>query len=255
MKITTRIKYGFGLLMVLLLALAMVEIIAIRRMESINENLARVSQATARDAVQLMRDGYLIEQSARRAIVLGDKDAAAQLKEYQDSFEASLQTIRQQPQTEQQEIEVRRLTRFWEEFARDLAGEIGQTWPRGPAEFPDSLRESLERLQTQMTTVYQTAVRTAETSAEKSRQTARFFELFTWCASALALLAGALASFLIVRSISIPLRHLTEGTRAMVEGKSFYRLDASRDDELSQLAKDFNTVSQRLRGPDKGGKE
>jgi signal transduction histidine kinase len=39
---------------------------------------------------------------------------------------------------------------------------------------------------------------------------------------------------------------LTEGTRAIAEGKFFYRLDTTRDDEFSQLAKDFNTMTRRL---------
>jgi len=53
-------------------------------------------------------------------------------------------------------------------------------------------------------------------------------------------------SLLIVRSISKPLAHLTEGTRAIIEGKYFYRLDTSRKDEFAQLAKDFNTMIRRL---------
>ena len=55
-----------------------------------------------------------------------------------------------------------------------------------------------------------------------------------------------MVSFLIYRSISIPLVHLTAGTRAIAEGKFYYRLDTSRNDEFAQLAKDFNTMTHRL---------
>jgi methyl-accepting chemotaxis protein len=51
---------------------------------------------------------------------------------------------------------------------------------------------------------------------------------------------------LIFRSISKPLANLTEGTRALAEGKLSYRLDTSGKDELSQLAKDFNSLTHRL---------
>jgi len=53
-------------------------------------------------------------------------------------------------------------------------------------------------------------------------------------------------SFVIVQSISSPLRQLTQGTRAIAQGKFFYRLDTSHNDEFAQLAKDFNTMSERL---------
>ena len=43
-----------------------------------------------------------------------------------------------------------------------------------------------------------------------------------------------------------PLANLTEGTRAIAEGKFYYRLDTSRNDEFSQLARDFNTMTRRL---------
>jgi two-component system sensor histidine kinase GlrK len=65
-------------------------------------------------------------------------------------------------------------------------------------------------------------------------------------AAALALILSCLVSFAMIRSISEPLHNLTQGTRAISEGKFFYRLDTSRNDEFSQLAKDFNSMTRRL---------
>ena len=59
-------------------------------------------------------------------------------------------------------------------------------------------------------------------------------------------MVGAFVSLLIVRSISIPLRQLTEGTRAIAAGKFYYRLDTSGKDEFAQVARDFNTMTERL---------
>jgi len=44
---------------------------------------------------------------------------------------------------------------------------------------------------------------------------------------------------------------LTEGTRAVAEGKFFYQLDSSGRDELAQLAADFNIMTRRLSELDK----
>jgi signal transduction histidine kinase len=67
-----------------------------------------------------------------------------------------------------------------------------------------------------------------------------------WCATLFVFAVSVLVSLLIVRSISKPLAHLTEGTRAIADGKFFYRLDTTRNDEFSQLARDFNKMTLRL---------
>jgi signal transduction histidine kinase len=70
--------------------------------------------------------------------------------------------------------------------------------------------------------------------------------LVLWFATFFALAISVLVSLLIVRSISKPLAHLTEGTRAIADGKFFYRLDTTRNDEFAQLAHDFNKMTLRL---------
>jgi methyl-accepting chemotaxis protein len=51
---------------------------------------------------------------------------------------------------------------------------------------------------------------------------------------------------LIVRSAR-PASSLAQGTRAMASGGPYYRLDTSRNDEIAQIAKDFNTIAERLK--------
>jgi signal transduction histidine kinase len=82
---------------------------------------------------------------------------------------------------------------------------------------------------------------------ENSRKTGDTAALVLWCVTFAVLAISILVSSLIYRSISKPLSNLTEGTRAIAEGKFFYRLDASRKDEFSQLARDFNTMTQKLK--------
>ena len=85
-----------------------------------------------------------------------------------------------------------------------------------------------------------------DAKVEASRKTGQTAVLVLWCATVIALAVSVLVSMLIIRSISKPLGHLTEGTRAIADGKFFYRLDTSRNDEFSQLAEDFNKMTSRL---------
>jgi len=94
--------------------------------------------------------------------------------------------------------------------------------------------------------VYHVTLRVMSSKVEASRKTGATAVLVLWIATFVALAISVLVSLLIVRSISKPLAHLTEGTRAIADGKFFYRLDTTRNDEFAQLARDFNTMTLRL---------
>src|SRR5439155_8668598 len=49
-----------------------------------------------------------------------------------------------------------------------------------------------------------------------------------------------------VQSINVPLRRLTRGTRAIAKGEFWHRLPAHGRDEFSELARDFNVMTQKL---------
>ena len=110
----------------------------------------------------------------------------------------------------------------------------------------ERLQNDLEQLRAQTFSVYKAGVRSMSSKVEKSRKTGDTAALVQYCATLVALAISILVSYLIFRSISKPLAHLTEGTRAIAEGKFFYRLDATRNDEFSQLARDFNAMTLRL---------
>src|SRR5205814_10183710 len=68
----------------------------------------------------------------------------------------------------------------------------------------------------------------------------------SWGAAIGALILGLLLSAQIIRSIVGPLGRLTEGTREVSAGRFAYRLDATGGDELAQVARDFNSMTERL---------
>jgi len=65
--------------------------------------------------------------------------------------------------------------------------------------------------------------------------------------SALAaiLLAGILAA-IFARPMLLPILELTRGTRALTGGKYFQRINVESQDEIGDLARDFNTLAQTL---------
>ena len=68
----------------------------------------------------------------------------------------------------------------------------------------------------------------------------------SWLAAVGALLLSILLSALLARSILEPLARLAEGTREVSAGRFGHRLDAAGNDELAQVAREFNSMTERL---------
>jgi len=246
MRIATKIILGYAVLIALMATVLVYQVLSIHRMQSINWNLSGISFSAARTSIQMMRDRDLIEEYTRKSILLGDPDYLEKLHEFQEEFATSLRDLRALGRSEKEQIEINRLEQFWNEFTQALSGEQETIRDGALQDLPVLLVEHLDRLRAQVQTVHQVTLRAIDDQVGKSADTGAKSEWISWSAAAIALVVSTLVSFLIVRSISEPLQHLTEGTRAIAEGKFFYRLDTTRNDEFAHLAKDFNTMSSRL---------
>jgi two-component system sensor histidine kinase GlrK len=245
MKITTRIIFGYGLFITILLAMAIYQVITIKRMQSINETLQESNFRNALTCLEAIKDRDLIEEYTRKSFELADPDYLGKLKEFHRDYETRLIQLGNSAVSAEERTEIVRLGRFWNSFAVNLR-QLQQSMPGAGTVLPQKLQDDLDRLRTQTRSVYESTLRSMSAEVEKSRKTSDAAALIMGCSVFFALSISILVSFFIYRSISIPLTHLTEGTRAIAEGKFYYRLDTSRKDEFSQLARDFNTMTRQL---------
>jgi methyl-accepting chemotaxis protein len=262
MKIAKRIAVGYVVLILLPAVLLFVQVIALRRLQAVNQSNTGENLRPALAAVGLVRDRDEVEEQVRRYFDQGNPAAKDELKESMQSFESSLQQILEHHGTEREQAEANRLVQFWKEFNEVLSKkEPPAPVPRkASAEgFPADLVEQLDRLRAQSLTVFDVGMQEMKKQAGDARRSSARAEPVSWWIGGAALVIGVFLALLTVRSISIPLRNLTEGARGIAEGKSFYRLDTSREDELGQIAKDINTLAEKLRGKtgiaDEGGGE
>jgi signal transduction histidine kinase len=246
MKITTRIIAGYGLLIALLIGLVIYQILTIKGMQSISRALSGISFQNANACLEALRDGDLVEEYTRKSIAtLADPDYLKKLQESQNAYESRLREIKSYAKSDEEIAEVKRLSQLWDAYMTEQ-GQLLQNPSSSESALPESLQNNLDQLRAQTLSVYQLALRSMSSIVEKSRKAGETAAVVLYCATLIALAISILVSFLIYRSISKPLAHLTEGTRAIAEGKFFYRLDTSRNDEFSQLARDFNTMTLRL---------
>ena len=247
MKIAKRLTYGFGFLIGALVVLAIFHVFSIRLVQSFNEDLSQISFRAGIASLRLMRARDRIEERAVKAFADGGRANLTGLRTNMDEFEASLQEIQSIGGLEKEQGEIARLSRFWREFSQDLQIQQQQLAPEALANFPAILTEHLERLDTQIYTVYELILQAIRSEIDQSAISARRAALIASFGAASIVVLGVAATPLVIRSIWVPLSALAAGTRAMADGRSFYRLDTSRDDELAQIAKDFNTLIDKMR--------
>ena len=245
MKITTRISLGYGLFLAILLGLAAYQVYAIKRMQSINRTIAEMDFQNSLACLEAMRNLDLVEEYARKSFALGDADYFNLLREYRQDFTDDLRNLKNRAKDGGAKDEIDRLARQWDALGARLAA-LENRFVSGSGELPENARQDFELLGAQLRSVYQVNLGSMSLRVENASRTGETAALVLAFTTLAAVAIGGLVSFFIYRSISKPLAHLTEGTRAIAEGKFFYRLDTSRRDEFSQLARDFNAMTRRL---------
>ncbi|PPK66751.1 methyl-accepting chemotaxis protein [Actinokineospora auranticolor] len=102
----------------------------------------------------------------------------------------------------------------------------------------NKIAEQIDRLVTDVHGESAAAAAEAESRADSGTLT-------TVVLAGVAVLLGALLTLLLVRSITRPLRDLRSGLTAITGGDLTQRVDASRGDELGQVAASFNELAER----------
>ncbi len=255
MRVSTKILYGFGILTALLAALVVFQVLMINRMQKIVQGLSGVNFLVASSALQLYGSMTQIEGYARKAFELGDPDYEREFQDLREQVDREIALLGEQAKSEREIAEIRRLDAYWHRFVGDFEEQKRALPPRTLADFPKPLFEALQQLQIQTYNVYTVSSDVIRSETERSLRTGQDVKTLSATAAAIALVLSLLVGFLIVQSISVPLKHLAQGTRAIAQGRFYYRLDTSHDDEFSQVARDFNTMSERLKELDQMKKD
>ena len=248
MKVAKRVATGYAAFMLMTLGLVSYQAYAFRNLQTVNRENAGDNLNAVLTAIQLIRDIDALEGCETRYFSNRDPDHLNQLESARGTFESELNQVRGFAGNERKNAETQRLTRFWTDYL--AVAKTAQQAPQSavPGALPQEVADQVERLRAQAFTVYEVSKAVVTVGAETARKTGERIQYMVWLIAGATLAVGAFMSIVIVRSISIPLRALAQGTRAISEGKNFYRLDTSRSDEFSQIAKDFNDLTKHIPG-------
>ena len=250
MKIASKISSGFGVLIALIVTVLAYQISLFYQMQAINRDLSTIDFHSSILSLQLLRDLDQVEEFTRKFFVTGgDPDYASQTLQMRGAFSDRLKELAALPLSPGEKEGIARVTGIWSRFSAASADAQSKYRALSPEDAEMALGNQIDllsRLRVEVQSAILAAQRTIESRVQQSSVAARRAEKISWLASGLALVLSLGVCFWIIRSISGPLRDLTAGTRAVAEGKFFYQLDSSRNDELAQLAGDFNVMTRRL---------
>lgn len=248
MKVSTKLAGAFALHVGLLAVLLAYHVRTIRHTVTTARGLAETSSRIHGTSTKQLGRIEQLEENVAKYWVTRDEGYIAKLGQLQEDHTAELRQLAALPIADSERDAVAELITEWEEFVASAA-----RLPDAMAGPPEAARDSVAGLQGRLDRVRFRTQRVGEASQgvmaerlESSALAAREAERLSLFAATAALLSSMVISVLIVRSISQPLRRLTDGTRAVAAGRFDYRLHTGRDDEFAQLARDFNIMTERL---------
>ena len=247
MRVSTRIISGFGVLMVLAVVALIYHFHVIRQLQSVNHGLSAVNLEATRAAVRLQSDVSAIDEFSKKYFQVDPDHYRADLEESWSELEKDLSSLQHLPVSEKERTDVKHVADAWLEYRRQWSIQLEQQDPEDRTEyFPLDLDTRLKLLMERSINLERTIKTAVDARVGEADATGVLAQRLSWAAGAVAIVIGGLISILLVRAINQPLRQLTQGTRAISQGDFSHRIPAGGRDEFAELARDFNTMSQRL---------
>jgi signal transduction histidine kinase len=247
MKIATKIALGYAVLITILLWALGYQLTVIGGTARRSEDLAAINFRAGLLALQLIRNIDQIEEFTLKYFVTGDADYGEHLVATREAFSGTLDEISQLRLSFAEQQQIERLEETWGVLLE--SARLRPSGDRIEQPSPEEANQELTRigdLRSQTLGFLQATRDAAQSQVTASTLASRRAQRVSLVAAISALLASLIVSFSIVRSISKPLKRLTEATRAVAAGDFSYKLAAEGEDELAQLAYDFNSMTRKL---------
>lgn len=249
MKIVTKVALGYGVLITLLLAVLVYQLAVISRTAQRSEDLSAISFRAGVLALQLLRDLDQIEEFTQKFFVTADPDYGEQVAAMREAFSQTLQELRPLRLSPGEAQGFERLEGNWKQFQEAASRHEPVAGSRNAQQLQAALTDELAQLggvRLQALGFLQATREAIESQVAESARASRRAQRVSSAAAIAALLVSLAVSFWILRSISRPLGRLTEATQAVAAGQFSYRLEVEGEDELAQLARDFDAMTRRL---------
>jgi signal transduction histidine kinase len=246
MRVSSRIVFGFGILLAVTFGALAYQVRVIHQMQSINRDLSAINFRAASTALRMVQMSDTIGEFSRKYFVASDAIYDRQLGEVRQEFLNSLAELQKTGRSEKERNAVHGLAAAFDDYWTAFNRVKNETQSREIENLPPDLNIAVDHLQAQTDVAYDAVQVSIREEVARAAQAGQGGERLSWIAGVAALFLSIIVAFVIVRAINDPLRRLTQGTRAIAKGEFWHRLRADGSDEFSEVARDFNVMTQRL---------
>ena len=248
MKVGTRLRGAFAFYIALLAAVLVYHVRTTQHAVESGRALTDIStRLRASSTAQVTR----IEQmsiDAEKFFVTHDRGYVDRFLDSERAFDNGVRSLERQSLSAGERNALASLLAEWAQVDAQVRslGAVASTSPETGRSTVTRLQATLDRARDGTRRLAMASQDAMGAEVEASEQAARKAERLSWLAGAAVLVISLLLSALLVRSIVEPLRRLADGTREVSAGRFGYRLQSSGDDEFTQVARDFNSMTERL---------
>jgi signal transduction histidine kinase len=244
-NVRTRLGGAFALYIALLAGLSLYHIRTTRRAVASGRVLAQIAgRFRATSTTQLARIAR-VSSYAQKYSVTRDQRYLDGLDTTMTAFGVELHRLDSLSLTQGERQSLTRLEEAWR-AVQEHADSLRHASAGRDSVLVESLQGTLDRTEVAtgvLSAASQQAMSQELVEADLAEQSAEEFTLLT---AGGAVLLSLLLSALLARSILNPLAMLTTGTHEVSAGRFGYRLEAEGRDELAQVAREFNSMTERL---------
>src|SRR6266581_3191437 len=199
-------------------------------------------------AAQRMKETIERMDSAALFLIAGRRDKGlSQAAQYRPLFESELQ-VQENNITEPGELEVtQRLRAFWTDYQQKFDRFQKMTDPEAAKQFYFAeLEPAFEKVKNAADEILAMNQDAMVRKSNDVRRTAERMNNITIGAVMVALVLGLVLSAMLTQRLLRPLSQLSHATKSLGEGNFNARANLQGNDELAQLARDFNSMADRL---------
>lgn len=245
MRLSSRIALGYLALVALMTVLAVHQLSLVQRLHGENRRLAGVDLEASRAALRLRAHRDTLSRLSRIFFVRRDAAYADELAVVRGRVDSELESLRGLPLSADERDALDDLAARWERY-EELATDTEERVLGGGAVERRALLSALESVSSALGGLEEASRTAARTRVEDSAAAASRARTAAWGVTAVALAAGLLLALAVAASVARPLRRLARGTRELARGDFAHRVPPTGGPELAALARDFNSMADRL---------
>jgi len=246
MKVSSKIIAGFLILMLVAIVALANQLSVIHQMQAINHDLSEINMNLASTALRMQELASIVEEDSRKFFVTHDAIYERQIAEIRQEFLGKLEILEKTGRSKREIAENEKLrsalTNYWDVFNRiKRQGRVSNL-----DYLPADLSIAIDHLQAQTQVTFEAVKGSVKDQVTRAADASVKAVRISWAAGTFSLVLGLVVAAVIVGSINEPLRRLTQGTRAIAKGEFWHRLPSDGHDEFSEVARDFNVMTERL---------